>query len=176
MHLLVHAPGAAGKLAGRVDKHKSSAFPERTHPEQPSSCRMCRDLRQALDSARLRTHRFSQLSHLETVFPMPTYEYACSACGHEWEQEQRIIEPPLDTCPSCQQKTAKRLVSAGNFILKGGGWYADLYSKPNSSKASSRASRDSGIGSSDSSTTKSPSSTTKASSSTSASSHPASSS
>jgi putative FmdB family regulatory protein len=61
---------------------------------------------------------------------MPTYEYACTTCGHEWEQEQRIVEPPVENCPSCQKKSAKRLVSSGNFILKGGGWYADLYSKP----------------------------------------------
>ncbi len=68
---------------------------------------------------------------------MPTYEYACTACGHQWEQEQRIVEPALDTCPACHQKTAKRLVSAGNFILKGGGWYADLYSKPSRSGSGS---------------------------------------
>ncbi len=61
---------------------------------------------------------------------MPTYEYKCSSCGHEWEAEQRIVEDPLDTCPACYQKTARRQISAGNFILKGGGWYADLYSTP----------------------------------------------
>lgn len=66
---------------------------------------------------------------------MPTYEYDCTACGHQWEQEQRIVEPALDTCPACHQKTARRLVSGTNFILKGGGWYADLYSKPSSKKA-----------------------------------------
>lgn len=61
---------------------------------------------------------------------MPTYEYKCSSCGHEWEEEQRIVEDPLDTCPACNQKTAQRQISGGNFILKGGGWYADLYSSP----------------------------------------------
>ena len=60
---------------------------------------------------------------------MPTYEYACSACGHEWEQTQRIVEPPIDLCPKCAKSTAHRLISRGtNFILKGGGWYSDLYS------------------------------------------------
>ncbi|MCU0690183.1 MAG: zinc ribbon domain-containing protein [Polyangiaceae bacterium] len=59
---------------------------------------------------------------------MPTYEYKCSACNHEWEAEQRIVEAPLDTCPACREKTARRLISGASFILKGGGWYADLYS------------------------------------------------
>lgn len=63
---------------------------------------------------------------LESV--MPTYEYACTACENQWEEVQKISEDPLDTCPKCGDKTAKRQISGGNFILKGGGWYADLYS------------------------------------------------
>jgi len=57
-----------------------------------------------------------------------TYEYVCVACHHEWEAEQRISAKPLETCPSCGQRTARRQVSGGaGFILKGGGWYADGY-------------------------------------------------
>jgi putative FmdB family regulatory protein len=70
---------------------------------------------------------------------MPTYEYACGACGHEWEQVQRIVEAPIEVCPKCAQSAAHRLISGGtNFILKGGGWYSDLYSS--SKKASEKAS------------------------------------
>jgi len=61
---------------------------------------------------------------------MPTYEYGCKNCGHEWELEQRISANPIRKCPGCGKLKAKRLISAGNFILKGDGWYADLYSKP----------------------------------------------
>jgi putative FmdB family regulatory protein len=58
-----------------------------------------------------------------------TYEYLCTACQHVWEQEQSISEAPLKACPKCQKETAKRQVSGGaGFILKGGGWYSDLYS------------------------------------------------
>ena len=58
-----------------------------------------------------------------------TYEYACTACGHAWEAEQSISAAPLTECPNCHHATAKRQVSGGaGFILKGGGWYADLYS------------------------------------------------
>src|ERR1700722_13724920 len=60
---------------------------------------------------------------------MPTYEYGCSACGGEWEEVQRITEPPVEVCPKCGKPSAHRLISAGTgFILKGGGWYSDLYS------------------------------------------------
>jgi len=58
-----------------------------------------------------------------------TDEYICTACGHGWEAEQKISEAPLRECPKCAAQAAKRQVSGGaGFILKGGGWYADLYS------------------------------------------------
>lgn len=57
-----------------------------------------------------------------------TYEYLCNACGHAWEAEQSISAAPLTTCPECHAESAKRQVSGGaGFILKGGGWYSDLY-------------------------------------------------
>jgi len=68
---------------------------------------------------------------------MPTYEYICPSCQNAWEEIQKISEPAIEVCPKCHQKTAKRQISAGNFILKGGGWYADLYSskKPGATKS-----------------------------------------
>ncbi|MEO7327030.1 MAG: zinc ribbon domain-containing protein [Minicystis sp.] len=60
---------------------------------------------------------------------MPTYEYACTSCGNEWEFEQSIKDNALTDCPKCEKPTAKRQISRGTgFILKGGGWYSDLYS------------------------------------------------
>lgn len=79
---------------------------------------------------------------------MPTYEYLCSSCQNAWEEMQKISEPALEVCPKCHQKTARRQISGGNFILKGGGWYADLYS---STKPAAKG----GEGSSASSDTKS---------------------
>ncbi len=62
---------------------------------------------------------------------MPTYEYACAACQHEFEAFQSIKDPPLTKCPSCGAEQAKRQISRGTgFILKGGGWYSDLYASP----------------------------------------------
>jgi len=59
---------------------------------------------------------------------MPIYEYACEKCGHEFERSQRITEDPVKTCPSCKAKKVRRLISRTAFVLKGGGWYSDLYS------------------------------------------------
>src|SRR5271166_4569892 len=66
---------------------------------------------------------------------MPTYEYACQECRHEWEEIERITAPPTEVCPKCGKTSAHRLISAGTgFILKGGGWYSDLYSSASGSK------------------------------------------
>ena len=68
---------------------------------------------------------------------MPTYEYGCEACGKKWEAEQRITEAPLKKCPKCGKLKAKRLISGGTFMLKGGGWYADGYGSSKKSSGSS---------------------------------------
>jgi len=59
---------------------------------------------------------------------MPIYEYLCEKCGHEFEREQRITEDPVKTCPQCRARKVRRLISRTGFVLKGGGWYSDLYS------------------------------------------------
>jgi putative FmdB family regulatory protein len=65
-----------------------------------------------------------------------TYEYLCTACGHQWEADQSITAPALKDCPKCNKAKAQRQVSGGTgFVLKGGGWYADLYSSSKSSKS-----------------------------------------
>lgn len=68
-----------------------------------------------------------------------TYEYACTACAHEWEAEQSIKDAPLTECPKCHAQTARRQISRGTgFILKGGGWYSDLYSSSSNKPADSK--------------------------------------
>ncbi len=67
---------------------------------------------------------------------MPTYEYKCDACNNEWELEQRISEDPVKKCPKCGKLKARRMISGGNFLLKGEGWYKDLYHKPATKKSS----------------------------------------
>ena len=66
---------------------------------------------------------------------MPTYEYECRACGHEFEREQRIHEDAIKTCPRCRKHEARRLISRTSFVLKGSGWYSDLYSSKPAAKS-----------------------------------------
>ena len=67
---------------------------------------------------------------------MPIYEYECEKCSHEFEREQRITDDPVKTCPKCKARRVKKLISRTSFVLKGGGWYSDLYSstKPGDAK------------------------------------------
>ncbi|UCE87172.1 MAG: zinc ribbon domain-containing protein [Deltaproteobacteria bacterium] len=70
---------------------------------------------------------------------MPTYEYSCGKCGYEFEREQRITEEPIRRCPKCRALKAKRMISTTSFILKGGGWYSDLYSSSSGKAGKSEA-------------------------------------
>jgi putative FmdB family regulatory protein len=66
---------------------------------------------------------------------MPTYEYACTSCSNEWEAEQSIKDAALTNCPRCNHATARRQISRGTgFILKGSGWYSDLYASSSNKK------------------------------------------
>ena len=81
---------------------------------------------------------------------MPIHEYECDKCGHAFEREQRMTDPPVKTCPKCKGRKVTKLISQSSFVLKGGGWYADGYSD---SKGSSK--KDEGSSSSDSSSSSS---------------------
>jgi putative FmdB family regulatory protein len=61
---------------------------------------------------------------------MPIYEYACAACGNQFEEWQKITDKPVKVCPKCKAKKVERLISQTSFHLKGGGWYSDLYAGP----------------------------------------------
>lgn len=54
---------------------------------------------------------------------MPIYEYRCQQCDHQFDVLQKISDDALTDCPACEQSALKKLISAPNFRLKGGGWY-----------------------------------------------------
>lgn len=60
---------------------------------------------------------------------MPLYEYGCSDCGYHFEIMQKMSDPDPSSCPECKGSNVSKLMSAGAFHLKGGGWYSDGYSK-----------------------------------------------
>jgi putative FmdB family regulatory protein len=65
---------------------------------------------------------------------MPIYEYACKACEHQFEEWQKINDPPVRKCPACGKRRVERLLSLSSFQLKGGGWYADGYASTKNGK------------------------------------------
>lgn len=64
---------------------------------------------------------------------MPTYEYACTSCGHAFERFESITAKPNKSCPQCKKKKAERQISAGGGLLfKGSGFYITDYKKSGS--------------------------------------------
>ena len=57
---------------------------------------------------------------------MPIYEYKCQKCEKEFEEFQKITDPPVSLCPFCNGPVDK-LLSLSSFHLKGSGWYATDY-------------------------------------------------
>ncbi|MBX3406008.1 MAG: hypothetical protein KF869_04510 [Phycisphaeraceae bacterium] len=59
---------------------------------------------------------------------MPTYEYACTSCKHQFEEFQSIKAPALKKCPECGKNALERLVGTGAaLIFKGSGFYKTDY-------------------------------------------------
>ena len=89
---------------------------------------------------------------------MPTYDYECEACSHNFERFQEMSARKLRTCPKCGKRKLIRLVGAGaGVIFRGSGFYETDYkrkqSKPSDSSSSSASSdsKSKGEGSSSSS-------------------------
>jgi putative FmdB family regulatory protein len=53
---------------------------------------------------------------------MPTYEYACSACGHEFEAVQSFSDAAITECPECKGEVRKVYSNVG-VVFKGSGFY-----------------------------------------------------
>ena len=55
---------------------------------------------------------------------MPTYEYICDTCKHEFEEVQSIKAEALTVCPECGAAIRRKITGGGGFILRGPGFYA----------------------------------------------------
>ncbi|MEU7711237.1 FmdB family zinc ribbon protein [Micromonospora chalcea] len=53
---------------------------------------------------------------------VPTYQYACTACGHQLEAVQSFSDDPLTECPACEGRLRKLFNSVG-IVFKGSGFY-----------------------------------------------------
>ena len=67
---------------------------------------------------------------------MPTYDYVCDACNHQFELFQSIAEAPKRKCPKCSQLKLRRLIGPGAAIVfKGSGFYKTDYRSESYKKA-----------------------------------------
>ena len=67
---------------------------------------------------------------------MPTYEYICDNCQHQFEQFQSIKAKPIRKCPECGKLSVQRLIGAGaGIIFKGSGFYQTDYRSEGYKKA-----------------------------------------
>jgi len=79
---------------------------------------------------------------------MPTYEYLCEKCGHEFEKFQSMVEKPLTTCPKdlCGLKSwgkgkVRKLISTGaGLLFKGSGFYITDYRRESYKEAAKKES------------------------------------
>jgi len=90
---------------------------------------------------------------------VPTYEYACQKCGHEFEKFQNISDEPVKRCPKCKGKVVKLFSAGAGIIFKGSGFYqtdyrSESYKKgaKSESQAKSKSKKESGASSSKAST------------------------
>jgi putative FmdB family regulatory protein len=65
---------------------------------------------------------------------MPTYEYRC-ASGHQFEQFQRMTEPPVEKCPICGAAAERQLSAGAGLLFKGSGFYITDYRSDSYKKA-----------------------------------------
>lgn len=91
---------------------------------------------------------------------MPTYEYHCKDCGHEFEAQQAFSDDPLTECPSCSGALKKKFGSVG-ISFKGSGFYKNdsrgSSSSTSTASGSSTSADTSSSGSTDSSGPSAPS-------------------
>lgn len=95
---------------------------------------------------------------------MPTYDYECQTCGHQFEAKQSMKDPHLTDCPQegCVGPVKRKIGMGAGFIFKGNGFYITDY-RSDAYKAAAKKDSESASSSSSSSTAASSSSSTAAS-------------
>ena len=78
--------------------------------------------------------------------PLPTYQYACTECGHAFEQFQSFTDDALTVCPECEGRLRK-VFNAVGVVFKGSGFYrTDSRTDGKSSTTTSASTSDSSSG------------------------------
>ncbi|NNM53210.1 MAG: zinc ribbon domain-containing protein [Spirochaetales bacterium] len=71
---------------------------------------------------------------------MPTYDYVCQTCGHEFEAFQSMKDNPLTECPECQGPVKRKVGGGTGVIFKGSGFYINDSKKKDSKSEPAEAS------------------------------------
>ena len=81
---------------------------------------------------------------------MPTYEYECQTCGHQFEAVQSMKDPRLTDCPKegCPGPVLRKIGRGAGIIFKGSGFYITDYAKKNSPSETEKRKADAPSGSS----------------------------
>lgn len=58
---------------------------------------------------------------------MPTYDYQCEKCGHQFEVFQRMSDRPKRTCPECKGRVRRLIGTGAGLLFKGSGFYITDY-------------------------------------------------
>jgi len=89
---------------------------------------------------------------------MPTYDYECQKCGHQFEAKQSMKDPHLTDCPQeCCPGPIKRKIGLGaGLIFKGSGFYITDYRSDSYKAAAKKDSEGSSSSTSSSTTTSTP--------------------
>jgi putative FmdB family regulatory protein len=73
---------------------------------------------------------------------MPTYEYACTKCGHTFEAVQSMNDKPLSRCPQCKS-AVRRVINGGiGIIFRGSGFYTTDNKKSSALSGGNGSSKD----------------------------------
>ena len=76
---------------------------------------------------------------------MPTYQYACTECGHAFDQFQSFSDDALTVCPVCEGRLRK-VFNAVGVVFKGSGFYRNDSRTGAQEKVTAGADGDSGSG------------------------------
>jgi len=80
---------------------------------------------------------------------MPTYEYECKECSHNFEAFQAMSDEPLKTCPECGKEIRRLIFGGTGVIFKGSGFYVTDKNKGRSGVAAKSGSKTEGTSSGD---------------------------
>jgi putative FmdB family regulatory protein len=70
---------------------------------------------------------------------MPTYQYRCPACGHEFERFEKMNAATRAKCPKCGQPAERQISGGAGLLFKGSGFYITDYKRKGRPKGSEGA-------------------------------------